>query len=220
MKELFIDSANIQDIKEAIESKVVTGITTNPSIMAKEIGAKYESLVQTLYLIAKENEMPISIEIPSIDPEVILKQAKTLVPYSDFINIKIPIGFEYLGLISFLESQKVKVNCTCCLSLEQMILAAKSGATYISLFYNRVKDEGGSPDYVLREAKKFIQEEGLKTKIIVGSIRKPTDVSSAWFNGANIVTCSLKVMKEMTKHPGTDKALVQFMKDFETWQST
>jgi transaldolase len=129
----------------------------------------------------------------------------------------VPIGVEEIKVIRTLTQNYIKVNCTCCYTDTQLELAAMAGAEYVSLFYNRAKDAGIDVIQTLARARNFIDRNGLDCKIIAGSIRKPEDIAEALEAGANIVTCSPKIIKEALRHEGTLSSIEGFMKDFEKW---
>lgn len=227
MKSLFLDTANIEEIRRLITSDSIQGVTTNPSLMAKESKGDY---ITKLYDIASligttetrgigGSRKHLSAEAISLDPEVILEQGlnlqRSLEGTGVTLFVKVPVTFENLSVITKLNRSGVDVNATACMNATQAKMAADSGAGIISFFYNRIRDGGEDPDKVLRDF------AALKTncKVICGSIRSPKDVLDAWQNGADIVTASAKVISEMIQHPQTDKAIAQFQKDIDSWLS-
>ena len=150
-----------------------------------------------------------------------IDQAHEIINKLDYpnTNIKIPIGYEELRVVNELSKNNIRVNCTCCFTSSQLELAALAGARYVSLFYNRLLDVNGDPLQVLRETRKFIDENNLNCEIISGSIRKAEDVSNAWAAGCHVVTAGHKIILEMTKHSQTDKSINGFLEDFKEWIS-
>ena len=150
-----------------------------------------------------------------------IDQAHEIIRKLDYpsANIKIPIGYEELRVVSELSKNNIRVNCTCCFTSTQLELAAIAGARYVSLFYNRLLDVKGDPSLVLNQTRRFIEQNNLNCEIISGSIRRAEDVSSAWDSGCHVVTAGHKVILEMTKHPQTDKSVNGFLEDFKEWIS-
>ncbi len=218
---LFADTANIKEIEQLLESGVIQGITTNPSLLAKEPKADFFGHIQKIcnLCIAYGLEIPVSVEVFATEPNKMIAQAIEItkkVKYSN-LNIKIPVGFNELKVIHTLNKHNIKVNCTCCFSDTQLQLAALSGAKYVSLFYNRLKDVGGDPEESLRRVRKFIDTNNLDCEIIAGSIRNPYDLSDCWNAGSHIVTAGFGVIKKATSHVKTDESIEGFLKDFEAW---
>ena len=219
---LFIDTANIDQIRDALEKGVVSGVTTNPSLLAKEPKANFFDHVKNIAALCKANgSVPLSVEVFATEPDDMINQAKEIVKYVQYenLNIKIPIGYEELRVIKELSSSGIDVNCTCCFTAEQLQLAALAGAKYVSLFYNRLLDVDGSPTDVLRKTRKFIDDNEINCEIISGSIRKAFDVSEAWNAGCHIVTAGHGIIVDMTKHSQTDKSIKGFLEDFSKWIS-
>ena len=217
MRELFIDTANIDEISESIDRGIINGVTTNPSLMSKEPKADYIEHMQKIADLLKDKqditgyEIPFSVEVFAIEPEEIKQQAISLV------NIKIPIGWNELPVIQSLADIGVDINCTCCYTGSQLMLGAAAGARYVSLFYNRARDSEINVHLALQEANNFIEKNSLNCEIISGSIRKPEDITDAWNFGSHIVTAGFNVVKESASHPGTTASIEQFTNDFKNW---
>jgi len=218
---LFADTANLKEIESLLQKGVVQGITTNPSLLAKEPKADFYQHIQDIcdLCLRYKLDIPVSVEVFATDPDKMITQAEEIVQRIEYgnINIKIPVGFEELRVISQLRSKGIRVNCTCCFTSTQLQLAALSGARYVSLFYNRLIDIGGDPAKCLRQVRKFIDDNGLDCEIIAGSIRNPYDLENSWENGCHIVTASHSIIEKATKHVKTDESVEGFMKDFEQW---
>ena len=217
---LFADTANLVEINDLIEKGIIDGVTTNPSLMAKEPKTDFFNHIKNIADICRESDgLPLSVEVFATSPEEMIKQAIEIRDETDydFLNIKIPIGYEELRVIKTLSDQGIDVNCTCCFTSGQLQLAARAGARYVSLFYNRLIDAKGDPSLVLQQTRKFIDENSLDCEIICGSIRKPEDVSNAWDSGSHIVTAGHRVIKEMTEHYKTDESIAGFLSDFKEW---
>ena len=220
MHRLFVDTANIDDIKKAFERGVVTGVTTNPSLMAKEPKANYvEHMRQIADIIHPYNAPPLSVEVFCNDVNAMYDQAHELIAAIGYpnLNIKIPIGSEELKVISRLSDEKVRVNCTCCFTGMQLTLAALAGSRYVSLFYNRAKDAEENNVLSLALTNKVINENKLDCEIISGSIREPYDISDNWILGGHIVTAGYNIIEKCFSHPGTDASVEGFMNDFKDW---
>lgn len=218
---LFADTANLQEIEELLQSGAIQGITTNPSLLSKEPKADFFEHIQKICdLCEKYNvDIPVSVEVFATEPDSMIEQAIVIcerITY-DNINIKIPVGFAELRVISELAKQGIRVNCTCCFTDTQLELAALSGARYVSLFYNRLIDVGGEPLKALQRVRKFIETNDLDCEIISGSIRNAYDLSDCWANGSHIVTAGHGVIKKATQHVKTDESVEGFIKDFEAW---
>lgn len=219
MNKLFIDTANIEEIKDVMSKGIISGVTTNPSLLAKEPKTDFYDHIKRIADIC--DGLPLSVEVFATEPQAMIDQAHEIIRTLDYpnTNIKIPIGYEELRVVNELSKNNIRVNCTCCFTSTQLELAATAGARFVSLFYNRLLDVQGSPSLVLAQTRSFIDENNLNCEIIAGSIRKATDVSSAWDSGCHVVTAGHKVILEMTKHSQTDKSINGFLEDFKEWIS-
>jgi transaldolase len=221
---LFIDTANIEEIEDAISKGIISGVTTNPSLLAKEPKADFYDHIQKIANVCTQHldpGVPLSVEVFAVDPDEMIKQAHKImetINYSN-LNIKIPIGYEELRVVNQLSKSNIPVNCTCCFTSTQLQLAAAAGARYVSLFYNRLLDVDGDPSLVLAQTRRFIDQNNLDCEIISGSIRNPEDVSAAWAAGCHIVTAGHKIIIEMTEHSQTDMSISGFLEDFKGWIS-
>ena len=220
---LFLDSANLQDVENALVRGHISGITTNPSLLAKEPKSNfYEHIKKIVKLIeADGRELPLSVEVFATKPDEMIAQAREIVQEIAYpgLNIKVPIGWDELKVIYALAKLNIKVNCTCIFTEEQCVLAASSGASYVSIFHCRLKDIGGDPVRVIENTRNIFDQQGHQAEIIVGSIRGQSDVLEAHLAGGHIVTVGLKVMEQMSAHPATDKSVQGFLKDFAGWMS-
>jgi transaldolase len=218
---LFADTANLEEIESLLSKGVVQGITTNPSLLAKEPKTDFYEHIQKICDLCVEYQMdiPVSVEVFATEPDKMIGQAQEIVQKINYnnINIKVPIGFEELRVISELKKLGIDVNCTCCFTSTQLQLAVLSGARYVSLFYNRLIDVGGDPALSLKQVRQFIDDNKADCEIIAGSIRNPYDLSNCWQNGCHIVTAGYSVIEKATKHVKTDESVRGFMKDFEQW---
>ena len=219
---LFLDTANLADIETALQKGFITGITTNPSLMAKEPKGNYiEHMKKIVELIDKySNPVSLSVEVFAQDKEEIIIQAEELVGEIQYENlsIKVPIGWEELEAIYRLSIEGISVNCTCIFSEAQCMLATNAGARYISIFGNRVKELRGSFTQTVGATRKWLDMNNItKTEIIMGSVRSGIDIVDAQLAGAHIVTAGLPHYIKMSEHPGTTVSIDQFMTDFEGW---
>ena len=218
---LFADTANLEEIESCLRKGVIQGITTNPSLLAKEPKTDFYLHIQKIcdLCIKYKMEIPISVEVFATEPEKMIEQAVDIVEKINYsnINIKIPIGFEELEVIKVLSDKGIRVNCTCCFTATQLQLAALSGARYVSLFYNRLLDTGGDPSTTLKNTRKFLDKADLKCEIIAGSIRNAYDLEKCWSDGCDIVTAGFSVIQKSTQHTKTQESIDGFIKDFESW---
>ena len=213
--EIFIDSASSAEIRKWLEMGVIDGVTTNPSIMLKD--GVYHAEDGAREIAAVVNPRPVSVEVTTNDLDEMLDQARTFASWAPNIVVKIPHitqdGVPCYGVVKKLESEGIKVNATAALSLGQVILAAKAGATYISIFTGRVSDEGGNAPEVIRNSVDWLQQWKFKSKIIVGSIRSVGDVLSAAIVGAHIITIPPEFLGKMADHKYTRETVRQFVSD-------
>lgn len=216
---LFLDTANLEQIESAISKGVIRGVTTNPSLLAKEPKTDFYAHIQKIIDLCSDTNLPLSVEVFAEDPDEMISQAKDMVQRFNYenLNIKIPVGIEELRVINTLSKDNIKVNCTCCFSTTQMQLAAASGAKYVSLFYNRLFDVGGDPLKVLRRTRKFIDANNFDCEIIAGSIRNAYDLEDCWDSGAHIVTAGYDAVVKGTQHPKTTESIDGFLNDFKDW---
>jgi len=220
---LYADTANFNEITELYSLGAINGVTTNPSIIAKEPKGAFLKLINPIADFCLDKNLSLSVEVFSTSYEEITAEAKKLAydlkSYENILKIKVPVTYDGLKAIKTLSDDGIKINATACYTEQQLILATNAGAKYVSLFYCRLAQSGGDCHKVLERTREFIDLRSLDTEIIAGSIRTQTDVSNAWNYGAHIVTTSMPVVKEMIYHPKTDEAVDQFTKDFSNWLS-
>jgi transaldolase len=220
---IFLDSANLQDVENGLARGHLSGITTNPSLLSKEPKANfYEHIKKIVKLIEADGRgLPLSVEVFATKPDEMIAQARDIVEKIAYpqLNIKVPIGWDELKVIYALTRLGIKVNCTCIFTEEQCVLAANSGASYVSIFHCRLKDIGGDPVRVIGNTRRIFDQAGHKAEIIVGSIRLQTDVLEAHLAGGHIATVGAKIIEQMAGHPATDKSVQGFLKDFQGWMS-
>ena len=207
----FIDTANIEEIKEAAALGILDGVTTNPSLVAKE-GKDFRKLLDEILKIV---DGPVSAEVISTDYEGILKEGRELSKIHKNIVVKIPLIKEGLKAVKTLTSEGIKVNVTLCFSPTQAILAAKAGATYISPFVGRLDDISTSGMELISQIVQIYRNYDYKTEILVASARHPMHVVEAALMGADICTVPFDVIKKMFNHPLTDIGLDKFLSDWK-----
>nr|WP_288305622.1 fructose-6-phosphate aldolase [uncultured Romboutsia sp.] len=207
----FIDTANIEEIKEANELGVICGVTTNPSLIAKE-GRDFIEVVKEISTIV---DGPISAEVISLDHKGMVEEADKLSKIHKNIVIKLPMTLEGLKATKILSQKGIKTNVTLIFSATQALLAARAGATYVSPFVGRLDDIGQDGLSLIEEIVDIFNVNAIETEIIVASVRNPIHVAQAARMGADIATAPYKVITQMTKHPLTDKGIENFLKDWE-----
>ena len=205
----FIDTANIAQIKEAEAMGILDGVTTNPSLIAKESGSRDEILVE----IAKIVNGPISGEVLALDYEGMVKEGKELAAIHENIVVKIPLIKEGIKAVKTLSSLGIKTNVTLCFSASQAILAAKAGATFISPFVGRLDDISHVGMDLVDQIAQIYANYGYETEIIVASVRSPLHIVEAGLIGADIVTVPFNVIEQLFKHPLTDIGIEKFLAD-------
>lgn len=209
---LFIDTANVEHIKAANDLGVICGVTTNPSLIAKE-GRDFVEVVREITSIV---DGPISAEVISLDHKIMVEEAAELVKIHKNIVIKIPMTLEGLKAVKILSAKGIKTNVTLIFSATQALLAARAGATYVSPFVGRLDDIGSNGMTLISEIVEIFDVHGIKTEIIAASVRHPIHVIEAARTGAHIATVPYDVIVQMTKHPLTDAGIARFLKDWES----
>jgi transaldolase len=208
----FIDTAHIEDIRKAAELGMADGVTTNPSLMAKESGISFHEQIKQICEMVKG---PVSAEATALDYAGMLKQGRELAKIAPNITIKVPLTPEGLRACRTLSDAGTMVNVTLCFSAAQAILAAKAGATFISPFVGRIDDVGEHGMELIAEIVDIYQNYDWKTQVLVASIRHPTHVIEAARIGAHVATMPFKVLEQMYKHPLTSVGLDQFLADWK-----
>jgi transaldolase len=209
---LFIDTANISEIREMNDLGIVDGVTTNPTLIAKE-GRDFITVVKEICSIV---DGPISAEVVSLKADEMVKEARPLAKIHKNIVIKIPLTAEGLKATKVLSKEGIKTNVTLCFSPTQALLAAKAGATYVSPFIGRLDDISIVGMDLIRDIKTIFANYGFKTQIIVASVRNPVHVLDAAKIGADIATVPYAILKALVKHPLTDIGIQRFLKDWES----
>lgn len=207
----FIDTAAVQEIREAHTLGLVDGVTTNPSLIAKS-GRKFKDVIKEITAIV---DGPISAEVIALDAEGMVKEAKELVKIHKNIVIKVPMTPEGLKATKQLSAKGIKTNVTLIFTPMQALLAAKAGATYVSPFVGRLDDISQDGMGIVEEIRTIFDNYGYTTEIIVASVRNPIHVLNSALIGADIATIPFSVMIQLAKHPLTDAGIAKFLEDWE-----
>lgn len=209
--EIFLDTANVEEIKAILPWGIISGVTTNQKIFLTEKGINFKDRVMEILNLVNG---PLSVELAKTGgtDKDLIEEAREYAGWGSNIVIKVPMWGDGKGLriASKLKGLGIKTNITCLITTNQILLAAKAGATYASLFFNRVRDAKEDPVKVIKESKRIIDESGFSTRIIVGSIRKPEDVNEAVVAGAHIVTIPYKILVQMPFHWKTEETIKEF----------
>ena len=240
---LFIDTANLVDIEAALKRGFIHGVTTNPSLLAKEPKGKFDDHIKKIIELLRANKdgAHLSVEVFSNNPEEILRQAREFIRIFGYpsLSIKVQIGWNELEVIHKLAKEGVAVNCTACMTVSQAVMAAQAGAKYVSLFWGRIRDGGkeekfskereaaiqnrslGEDDFdpakVVAKTREILERQRLSAEIIAGSIRGSRDIIDAGLAGAHIITVPPKFFPGMASHYKTDEVVQQFLSDFSAW---
>jgi transaldolase len=213
--EIYIDTADVTKIEKWLNMGVIDGVTTNPSIMFND--GVYDAEAGAREIAALVNPMPVSVEVTTNNLEAMLAQARTFASWAPNIMVKIPQetqdGLPCYGVIRQLEKEGIKVNATVALSLGQVILAAKAGASCISIFIGRVADEGGNAPEVIRNAVDWLEYWRYESKIIIGSIRSVADILTSAMNKAHVITIPPQFLDKMADHKYARETVRQFTSD-------
>jgi transaldolase len=212
----FIDSANIQEIKEAASLGVLDGVTTNPSLVAKE-GKDFRKLLDEICAIV---DGPISAEVVSTDFDGMMKEGRELAKIHKNIVVKIPLIKEGLKAVKALKAEGIRTNVTLCFSPNQALMAAKAGAYFISPFIGRLDDISTNGMELIRQVVTIYRNYNYQTEVLVASVRHPLHVVEAAMIGAHVCTIPFKVIDQLIKHPLTDLGLERFLADWKKSQRT
>jgi transaldolase len=208
---LFLDTADIDEIRTAARWGVLEGVTTNPSLYAK-VGGSYEEILQD---ICKLTSGPVSAEVVAEDAEGMLKEGRAFARLAPNIVVKVPMSEEGLEAISRFAEEGIKTNCTLIFTANQGLLAAKAGASLLSPFIGRIDDINEDGMEVIRELVAIVELHDIETEVLAASIRHPRHVTEAALAGAHIATLPMKVLQQMVHHPLTDKGIITFRQDWE-----
>ncbi|MCL4124091.1 UNVERIFIED_CONTAM: hypothetical protein GTU68_031939 [Idotea baltica] len=209
----FVDTANLKEIEEAASLGILSGVTTNPSLMAKE-GIKGQAAIEQHYKdICSLVEGDVSAEVFSTSYEDMIKEGEKLASLADNIVVKIPMIKDGVKALSYFESNDISTNCTLVFSAGQAILAATAGATYVSPFIGRIDDVSWDGMDLIEQISDIYMKQGAFTEILGASIRNPLHIVKAFELGADVVTCPLKSILGLLNHPLTDIGLAKFLAD-------
>lgn len=208
---IFLDTANLEAIRKYNDMGILDGITTNPTLLSRENGDPTEIMAEIVRIV----KGPVSLEVVSTNTEGMIEEAHRLKKFGSNVVVKIPMIADGLKAIKKLSEEGIKINCTLIFSANQAVLAAKSGASYVSPFIGRLDDAGQIGMDVVREAVQIFRNYNFKTEVLVASVRHPLHVIEAGKIGADIVTMPPDVLGKMIKHPLTDKGLTSFLDDWE-----
>jgi transaldolase len=211
--ELFIDTAEIEEIKSLNITGLIDGVTTNPSLIAKS----GRNIVETIAEICSEVSGPVSAEVTATDFDTMIKEGRKLSAIAENVAIKVPLTFDGLRACKVFSDDGIMVNVTLCFSAAQAILAAKSGASFISPFIGRLDDIGSDGMSLISEITEIYEIYGFETKVLAASIRSVQDIINVAKLGADVATIPPKFLKAMYNHPLTDKGLADFLSD---WKKT
>jgi len=213
--EIYLDTANLEEIREAASWGILSGVTTNPSLMAKEKGADFQTTIQE---IASLVDGPISAEVVSLDAKGMVNEGVDIAQWHPNVVIKIPSTTEGLKAVSELARQNIRTNVTLCFNSVQALLAARAGAFLISPFIGRIDDIAVDGMQLIREISTIYKQNNIATKVLSASIRHPRHIIESALAGADIATCPFKVLQQAMKHPLTDIGIERFLADWEKRQ--
>jgi len=208
---IFLDTANIDQIRQAAKLGIISGVTTNPSLVSKEGPADYKAVVKEICSIIPG---PISVEVLTEEAQAMIEQARDISTWAPNVVIKIPATTDGLGVTSALAKEGIKVNFTLCFSLNQAILGALAGATYVSPFVGRLDDIGHNGMELVRDIVDVFTHYKISTQVIAASLRHPQHCVAAAKAGAHIATVPHKVLMQMIRHPLTDIGVANFLSDW------
>jgi transaldolase len=213
--QIFLDTANIDQIKQAARLGIISGVTTNPSLLAKETTSDYESVTKKICSIVSG---PVSVEVLSETADEMIKEARVKAKWAPNVNIKIPITPAGLEATSVLSQEEIKINMTLCFSANQALLGALAGATYVSIFIGRLDDVGQDGMQVVEDTLEIFEKypELDDTEVIAASIRNPMHCTYAALAGADVATVPYAVLMQMIQHPLTDVGIKRFLADWKS----
>lgn len=206
----FIDTANIEDIREANALGILSGVTTNPSLVAKEGVSFHERLKEITSVV----DGSVSAEVVSEDAVGMIEEGKELAAIAPHITVKVPMTLEGLKAVKAFSDLNIKTNVTLIFSANQALLAARAGATYVSPFLGRLDDIGHNGVELIAQIAEIFDRHAIDTEIIAASIRHPIHVTEAAINGAHVATVPFKIFQQIVKHPLTDQGIEKFLNDW------
>ncbi len=209
---IFLDTANIDQMKQSAKLGIISGITTNPSLVSKEATLDYQAIIKEICSVISG---PVSVEVLVEGAEAMVEQARHMSNWSNNVVVKIPATIDGLEATSILARESIKVNFTLCFSLNQALLGALAGATYVSPFVGRLDDIGHDGMQVVKEIVDVFKHYELSTQVIAASIRHPQHCVAAAKAGAHIATIPYNVLMQMIQHPLTDVGITRFLSDWQ-----
>jgi transaldolase len=209
---IFLDTANIDQIRQGAKLGIVSGVTTNPTLVSKEKTADYEAVVKEICSIIPG---PVSVEVLADNVEAMIKEAHLKASWAPNVNIKIPATAEGLQAITALSKENIKINMTLCFSVNQAVLGALAGAAYVSPFVGRLDDAGHNGMEVVKDIVSVFAHYKFPTEVIAASIRHPEHCVAAAKAGAHIATVPYSVLMKMIQHPLTDVGVARFLSDWQ-----
>lgn len=213
--QFFIDTANLDEIKEAQSMGVLNGVTTNPSLMSKETG-EFEDIIRAICEVV---DGPVSAEVVSTDFDGMMAEARKNAAIHEQVVVKIPITLDGLKAVKACSNEGIRTNVTLCFSPTQALMAAKAGASYISPFIGRLDDLGQDGMELIATIRQIYNNYGFDTQVLAASLRSPKHVVECALAGADVVTLPPDVLKKLLTHPLTDSGLERFLADWEKWES-
>jgi transaldolase len=212
--QIFLDTANTDQIRQAAELGIISGVTTNPSLLSKEATSDYESVTKKICSIISG---PVSVEVLAEDADAMVEEARLKASWAPNVNIKVPITADGLKATSILNKENIDVNMTLCFSANQALLGALAGAAYVSVFVGRLDDAGHDGMQVVEEVIEILDNyPELDTQVIAASIRHPLHCTQAARIGADILTVPYNVLMQMIRHPLTDVGIKRFLEDWKS----
>jgi transaldolase len=212
---IFLDTANIDEIRQGVEWGIVDGVTTNPTLISKE-GADFEKRIKEICELVQG---PVSAEVISLNWNEMVEEAKRLAKIDEHVVVKIPMTPDGIRAVKILAGEGIRTNVTLVFSANQALLAAKAGATYVSPFIGRIDDNGNDGLKLLEEIMEIYINYGFETEVIAASVRHPMHVIEAAKIGVDIATIPFDVLKKMFLHPLTDVGIKRFLADWEAYKS-
>lgn len=209
---IFLDTANIDQIRHAAKLGIISGVTTNPTLVAKEEAVDFKAAILEICSLVPG---PVSAEVLSLEPEGMIEEARQLSSWAPNIVVKIPVSEAGLEAVSVLSRENIKTNLTLCFSVNQALLGALVGATYVSPFVGRLDDIGHQGMEVVAEAVEIFHRYALSTQVIAASLRHPLHIIAAAKAGAHIATVPYNVLMQMIRHPLTDIGISRFAQDWK-----
>jgi transaldolase len=219
---IYVDTGNLDEIKRAAATGLINGVTTNPTLIAKE-GRDFPTVIKTIVRILRENgindDFTVSAEVNSTTAKEMVAEGLNYAKWDRHVIIKVPMTTEGLIAAQEFAKRKIRTNVTLCFSPNQALLAAKAGAYIVSPFVGRIDDTGGNGMELISEIKHIYKNYGFTTKVLVASVRSPTHVRDAAMIGADIATVPYKIFEQLIAHPLTDKGIAQFQKDYADYKA-